>query len=331
MSEPILAPEEIEALMAEVAPDEQTEAMFASLPPVIQPESVEPYHFEGGDEDSPERYPMFVNLQERLVEMLDEQWDELFTRDISVQVASLHSMLYKDVITSENAQVYFVFEAENFGRMMLCFDTALIVAFVDAMLGGEGEASDNPQTLSAVEMRLSERIAAKLSNTLSELWEPVHPMSFSMYKLDDDPQFLAVTGAMEKCFSCYFDIKLSDDLAGQMSIHYPRPFLEPIMDMLRVTISDDSTADTDTEWLHALNQRLAETPAPLRFELGSCQVDIGSFLKMKPGDFLPFSTRSTDPCTLWIDDIPLFLAKPGEQNGVLAAEIIEPVGNGGIT
>ncbi|MDX8405938.1 MAG: FliM/FliN family flagellar motor switch protein [Mariprofundus sp.] len=330
MSEPILAPEEIEALMAEVAPDEKTEAIFASLPPIKQPEHAESYQFEASDEDSPERYPMFVNLQERLIEMLDEQWDELFSRDVEIQLASMQSMLYKDVIATDNAQVYFVFDSEGYGRMLLAFDTTLIVAFVDAMLGGEGEANDNPQTLSAVEMRLSERIAEKLCKTLSELWEPVHPLTFTLFKLDDDPQFLAVTGATEKCFSTFFDVKLSEELSGQLSIHYPRPFLDPILDVLRVTISDD-TSDGDSEWMQALMQQLSETPASLRFELGRCQVNIGSFLEMKPGDFLPFSTRSSDPCSLWVDDISLFQAKPGEQGGRLAAEIIDPVQPGGIS
>jgi len=330
MSEPILAPEEIEALLAEVAPDEHTEAMFASLPPVKQPEHVKPYHFETNDDESPERYPMFVNLQERLVEILDEQWRELFKRDVSVQVERLESLLYKDIIASNTPQVYFVFEADVYGRMLVTFDTALIVAFVDAMLGGHGEACDNPQTLSAVELRLSERIGEKIGKTLSELWQPVFPLDFALHKLDYDPQFLAVTGAMEKCFSAFFDIKLNEELNGKMGIYYPRSVLEPMLDVLRVTVTDDA-ADTDDEWTESLTQRLSQTPAALRFELGRCLINIGAFLEMKPGDFLPISTRANDPCSLWIDEIPLFQARPGEKDGRLAAEIIEPAKPGGIS
>ena len=85
----MLAPEGIEDLMAEVRPSEHSDVMFATLPPIKQPEKVDKFLFAGSDEDSPERYPMFVNLQERLVEMLDEQWKELFRRDISVHVREL--------------------------------------------------------------------------------------------------------------------------------------------------------------------------------------------------------------------------------------------------
>jgi len=330
MSEPILAPEEIQALMAEVAPSEHAEALFASLPPIKQPEHVDAFHFDNSDEDSPERYPMFVNLQERLVEMLDEQWDELFKRDISIQLSGLDNSVYKDLITVDKAQVYFVFEVEGYGRMMLTFDTAIIVAFVDAMLGGDGESTDSPKTLSPVELRLSERIAEKMASLLSNLWAPVHTLAFRPYKLDYDPQFLAVTGAMEKCFSAYFEAKLSDDLTGQLGVHYPRPFLEPMLELLRVTLSDEPT-ETDTEWSDSLMHCISQTPANVCFELGRCQIDIGAFLALKAGDFLPLKTRSTDPCSLWIEDIPMFQARAGEKDGVLAAEIIKPIHPGGLS
>ncbi|MBN4077211.1 FliM/FliN family flagellar motor switch protein [Mariprofundus ferrooxydans] len=330
MSEPILAPEEIEALMAEIEPREQTDAMFASLPPMPQPEQVDSFHFDHVDEDSPERYPMFVNLQERLVEMLDEQWDELFKRDISVKLNKLESSIYKELITGEHPQVYFVFEVLDYGRMMVTFDTSLIVAFVDAMLGGDGEASDDPISLSPVELRLSERIADKVGQTLCKLWKPVHELDFQMFKLDHDPQFLAVTSAMEKCFSSYFDVKLSDDLTGRLGVHYPRAFLEPMLENLRVSVSDEPTG-ADSEWSDNLMQRIAQTSANVCCELGRCHIDIGTFLALKPGEFLPLKTRASDPCSLWVENVPMFQARAGEREGLLAVEIISPIQQGDIS
>jgi len=328
MSEPILAPEEIEALMANVGPTEHAEAMFAALPPIRQPEQVEAFQFDNSDDDSPKHYPMFVNLQQRLIEMLDEQWDEIFKRDITIQINRMESSIYKDIISTDAPNVYFVLEVESYGRIMLTFDTSIIVAFVDAMLGGEGESSDSPQTLSPVELRLAERIADKLANSLSSLWAPVHALAFKTYKLDYDPQFLAVTSAMETCFSTYFDIKLSEQLSGQMGIHYPRPFLEPMIELLRVAISDEPS-ESDSEWTHALTTRIAQTPVDVRFELGRCHIEIGTFLTLKPGDAIPLKTRTSDPCSLWVEDIPMFQARPGEKDGVLAAEIIETIHPGG--
>ncbi|MDX8390855.1 MAG: FliM/FliN family flagellar motor switch protein [Mariprofundaceae bacterium] len=328
MSEPILAPEEIEALMAEVAPSEQAEAMFASLPPMPQPEQVEKYNFDNANEDSPERYPMFVNLQERLVEILDEHWDEVFRRDITVQLEKLENSVYRELITVDHPQVYFVFEVEDSGRMMITFDTAMIVAYVDAMLGGDGESSGQPEVLSPVEMRLSDRIAKKLAKTLCSLWQPVHPLDFKVFKIDHDPQFLAMTSAMEKCFSSYFDIKLNDDLTCQMGVHYPHTFLDPMLETLRVAVSDEPTS-ADNEWSDSLINQISKTPADVCFEVARCHLDIGAFLALTPGDFLPLSIRASDPCSIWVENIPMFHARAGEKDGALAAEILDPIHNGG--
>ncbi|MDX8408109.1 MAG: FliM/FliN family flagellar motor switch protein [Mariprofundaceae bacterium] len=321
MSEPVLAPEEIEALMAEVGPAEHSEALFATLPPVAQPEQVEDFKFGDNEDDGPDKYPMFVNLHERLIEILDEQWDELFKRDTTLEVQGMEAQTYKNIIANEDPLAYFVFKSDTDQRMMLTFDIRLIVAFVDAMLGGDGEAAGDIVALSAVEMKLSQRIAAKLGATLCELWQPVHPMAFDVFKIDTDPQFLAVTSAKETCFTVNISVMLSEDLQGSVSLHYPMPFLDPVLEKLRVTVSDEPR-DVDAEWSEALWQRITETPTPLRFELDQCSIDIGTFLSLKPGDFLPITKRKNDPCTLWVSDIPMFQARPGEQDGMLAAELL---------
>jgi flagellar motor switch protein FliM len=103
-----------------------------------------------------------------------------------------------------------------------------------------------------------------------------------------------------------------------------------MLEMLRVTLSDEPT-ETDTEWTNTLMQRIAQTPADVRFELGRCQIDIGAFLALKPGDYLPLKKRAADPCSLWIEDIPMFQARPGEQDGALAAEITKPIHPGDLS
>ncbi|MCF6209060.1 MAG: hypothetical protein L3J61_06755, partial [Ghiorsea sp.] len=141
--EPILAPEEIDALMQAVAPSEQAHALLATLPPVPQPETVEDFDFASVESDNgPERYPLFFNLQQRLTESLNEQWDETFQRDVSLSSEGIDERLYQEIIddNEETKQVFFVYEVDGFGRMMVSIELPLVVAYIDAMLGGKGEA-----------------------------------------------------------------------------------------------------------------------------------------------------------------------------------------------
>ena len=328
-NKPVLEPEEIDALMASMAPDEQAEAMFASLPPLIQPQSVEAYDFSVGGDAGPGKYPLFVNVQERLVETMNEQWGDVFKREVTITNESMTQKRYLEIIGEEKSRVYFAYTVEGHGRMMLAFETSLIVAYVDAMLGGTGEAyGENHESLSPVEHRLAERIAGSVEKLLEEKWKPVHEMDFHLFKLETDPQFLSVAGAGDDCFVIDFEIKLDESMKGIFTLCYPRAFLEPILDNLRSTVSDDAMA-VDEEWEAEMGRAMESVPLSIRVELGTCTMDIGKFLKLSPGDLLPLSKGEQEPAVLWIGAMPMFDVMAGSQDGKLAIEIMNDSNHGG--
>jgi len=327
--EPILAPEEIDALMQAVAPHEHAQALLATLPPIAQPEHVEDFDFASAIEDGPDRYPLFNNLQQRLAEALKEQWTDVFKREISVGSSQIERRIYQDILQDDvkTPQVFFVYDVEGFGRMMVACDLALIVAYIDAMLGGHGEVfGEASDVLSPVELGLSKRISTSFEKLLENMWKPVKDMKFSLLKLEVDPQFLAVASSTDPCFSVQYEIKTSEELRGAFNIHYPRSFLEPVLDSLRSAISDEPAA-LDEEWESTLQQSIEQVPLSLRLELGQCHLDIKAFLSLRAGDFLPLSKSEQEPSTLWVGSIPMFQVMPGSQDGMLAAELMEKLTN----
>ncbi len=321
--EPILAPEEIDALMQAVAPSEQAHALLATLPPVAQPESVEDFDFASVESDNgPERYPLFFNLQQRMTESLNEQWDETFQRDVELSSEGIDERLYQEIIedNKETKQVFFVYEVDGFGRMMVTIELPLVIAYIDAMLGGMGESfGDDANDLTPVEQSLAQRIGTGLEKLLLHMWKPVAVMKHHLSKLDTEPQFLAVTPVTDPCFSVKFGVKASDDLQGFVHLHYPRTFLEPVLESLRTSISDD--LGNDPEWEQQLQKSIEQVPLTVRLELGQCQLSIKQFLGLRTGDFLPLRKSASDPAMLWVSSTPMFEAMPGSQDGLLAAEL----------
>ncbi|MDX8409109.1 MAG: FliM/FliN family flagellar motor switch protein [Mariprofundales bacterium] len=326
MNGPVLDPEEIQALMATVDSDETTDALLSTLPPLLQPEHVEPFNFLSDDEGGPQRYPLFVNLQERFGENIKDMFSDLFQHDVSIVFENMTQKTYRDIVRDERKQVFFAFEVEGLGRMMVAIDIHLIVAAIDAMLGGEGEATEEEiSVLSPVEKRLAERIATMLDRQLEMLWMPVQRVDFKLYKLDTDPQFLAVAGSNDACFSAEFAAQWHDDATESfIELHYPRAFLEPIMEILRATVSDEPVS-VDDEWTASMEESLKTIPVNLQLNMGYCTMTIGEFLAIKAGDSLPFTAQEGDPATLCIERLPLFQARAGSQDGMLAAELLDAI------
>jgi len=325
--EPILAPEEIEALMEAVVPSEEADALFATLPDIQQPENVEPFNFESSGENGPERFPLFVTLQRRATEELKEQWGETFQRDVLLDGASIQQRSYKDIVDEDktNPQVFFIYDVKGFGRMVVAFDLPLVVAYIDAMLGGQGETFEEGSVdLSPVEMKLAMRIGKMLEKIIEYMWAPVHEMKYTLFKIEVEAQFLGVASLPDMCFSVPFTTELSETLKGTINFHYPRSFLEPVLDSLRTAASDDACVE-DEVWDNDLEKSLSNVPLTARLEFGQCQLNIKQFLSLRPGDFLPLSKSENDPATLWLSRTPMFEAMPGSQDGVLAAEILSPL------
>lgn len=326
---PVLEPEEVAALMENIAPDEEAQAIFATLPPIPQPEHVEAFNFENEGPEGPERYPLFGSVQERMAEALKDSWREIFQRQIDLGAGNITMTHYEEAIEPDKPNAYLVFAHPDFGLMLVVISINLAVAYVDALLGGNGEAyGEGAKMLSPVEKRLCERLAQEIKHIMETAWKPVFPMEFTLRKIEVDPQFLGVAANHDLCFSTTYHIKLDDNLEGDIVFHFPRAFLDPILERLRSN-DQDKPASVDDEWSLQLRDGLQGTPLTLRLEMGSLQINVAHFLALKSGDQLPLSKRETDMVELWVESEPMFRAIAGQTNGWLAAEIKEPYHHGG--
>jgi len=320
--EPILAPEEIDALMQAVAPSEQAQAMLATLPPVEQPELVEDYDFSGQGDNGPERYPLLYSLQSRMTEELKEHWSEVFRREILLSGEGIELLTYQEILNDDEVnRVFLVYDVDGFGRMMITCEIRLLISYIDAMLGGSGEAFEKgAHVLSPVEQTLALRVGKVFEGQLLSMWEPVSHMPFSLQKIETESQFLSVAGGSDPCFSITHAVKIADDFVGNIKLHFPRTFLEPVLDSLRSANSDDPTVK-DSEWESLLQKSIEQVPLTVRLELGQCNLNIKQFLALRSGDFLPLRKSENEPSTLWVSSSPMFEAMPGSQDGNLAAEL----------
>ncbi len=328
MNEPILNPEEVSALLHTVAPQERANALLRTLPPMSQPRQVESFGFGGNQIAGPENYPMFSNLhQQPLAELITERWQSAFGHEIPVFFKEMLEQSYLDILDADIPRIYFTLEASGSGSMLAVLDTQLAVSYIDAMLGGNGDISDRDDvSLTMVEHRLAERIAESIGHILTRLWQPVRRIQFSLGRMDTDPMALALTAEDVNCFSVSYVIVLGEEVRGELSVHYPLPFLEPMLEAMR-TQERVKPRKVDQQWTRELRLAIDQVPLQIRLEMGHCHMYVKDFMYMKPGDMLPLTVPEDEPATVWIESIPAFYARPGAQKGMLAAEILDPVTN----
>ena len=325
MSEPVLNPEEVADLLEEVSTDEINDALFSSLPDIPQPENAEVYEF-GSKDDGPDRYPLFKGVQERTLKDWREAWSDLFKKEVEMSELETSYKIYGEEIAGRDRTVFFSFECENLGRMMVCVDIPVIISCVDSMLGGDGEIDlEDVELLSPVEQKLSIRISNQIEGFLEGSWAPIEKLDFKVHKIDTDPQFLSVAAASEKMFGMSGTIKLNSMVSGKIDVFYPRTFIEPLLDLLRSSDSTDDSTQDDPEWNDILTKALNTIDLEMVVDLGSTRITIADFLELNSGDEIALNTNESNPLVGKIRGHELYELSIGEKDGQIMGEITKEI------
>jgi len=321
---PVLAPDEIAALMAGMGPEEEAQALFASLPPMPQPKNVEKISLEQMAANSPAQSPDFVKLHELLTEALNERWLQPLNEEAAIEMSGMNSETYGEILNSEDHRVYCIFPCGSSGNVMMVLDIPVAVGLIDLMLGGLAKAIDTDiSSLSRVEQRLCQRLAKSIGDILGETWQTVSDTSFELSLIETRKDFLEVASDRDPFTSIRYQINLNESLQGKMTIHYPLTMLEPLLETMRSSQEEDLLPDDD--WMNRMRLATDQLPLTLRLELGSCRLTIREFLNISTGDIIPLGVAEKEAVKLWVESVPMFLAMPGHRNGALAAEIIKPI------
>ena len=325
MNEPVLNEGEIKALLGAIAPEEEASALLASLPQMLQPEHVDAFEFHEEEKSSLDDYPRFSQMHDRFTEALMMNWKAIFTQSISVFFKETVESTYFEVLDSDEPRVYFTLEATGLGSVLVILDKALVVSYIDALLSGGGEVMpDEETTMTPLELKLAERIASSTAAMLAELWNPIIKLDFQLKQTDMDPMNLLMTGDDELVFTVTNVIVLGDDVRGDITLCYPFSFLEPMLITMR-SQARESSGSVDEEWNSQLKSSILHSPIELRLELTRCTVRVQDFIDFKIGDFLPIKLPEREPAKLWIDRYQSYLATPGQQDGMLAAEVLDTI------
>ena len=318
-----LEPEEVKDLLNEFSSEEIGEAAMSSLPELTQPNPEDISDFSFGDEENgPDKYPLFLGVQERTIKDWRETWSELFNKEIDIKDSNIINTSYLEMINEPEKMVYFSFDCDGLGRMLVAVEMNLIVSAVNSMLGGDGEVNtESASSLSPVEFKLSRRISKQIERFMEDSWAPIKELDFKPNKIDTEHQFLAVAGNNEKVFGSSAKVAISESVVGTIRIAYPISFIEPILDTLRINDQGDDLALSDPEWDKSLRDAVNDIEVTLTVELGRIVLKIHEFLNLKEGDFLDVKKKQGDILLAKIRDSNVFEVTVGDKDGTLVAEI----------
>jgi len=127
----------------------------------------------------------------------------------------------------------------------------------------------------------------------------------------------------------HFNIRLGNELCGQMRLIIPYLTLEPLRERFKALVTIIQGANSWTDQL--AHEALAMDSLAIACS-GHINMTIRKILNLQPGDIIDLQYNPDQPLTILIEDQPLFQAIAGERNGKKAFHITGRHGNrvGGI-
>lgn len=275
-----------------------------------------------------ERLPMLEIVFDRLVRLMTTSLRNFTSDNVEVSLDNISSIRFGDYLNSiPLPAILAVFRAEeldNYG--LLTVDSNLIYSIVDVLLGGRrGTAAmrieGRPYT--TIERVLVQRMIEVVLHDLKSAFEPLHPVNFSLDRLETNPRFAAIARPANAAILVKLRIDM-EDRGGRIELLLPYATLEPIRKMLLQQFMGEKFG-RDNIWEGHLATELWTTQMEVRAVLDEQQVPLSRVLNMQIGDTLMLNATPDSLVELRAGAIPLTRGRMGRRNHAIAVRAEAPL------
>ncbi len=308
-----------------------SEVGVPDVKPAASPVKIKPvvtYDFKHPNRVSKDQIRTLENLHSNLARLLAASFSTLQRAVVETDIAFVDQTTYAEFIMSlSNPSCSYVFTIEPLGGpAILDFSLPVAYSFIDRQFGGKGTTPmGESRTLTSIERSVMSKVVQRTMEDLETTWEALIKIQVSDAELETNPEFMQVAAPSDTVILIAFEVN-SQHASGLVNLCYPFFTLEPVMNLLNVqSWVNRERGRRDSERQHRLNQ-LKSVRAEVRVVLGRAAVSAEKVAGLQEGDLLVLDTRIDDPGVVFVENLPVFLARPGaSRRGQYAVELLRAI------
>lgn len=272
------------------------------------------------------RVPALEAINERLAAAMQLSFFKLLRREITVTGEPVR--MQKWVEYSESLPVptslCIVRSDDQDTIFLLAMDADLLFELVDAYFGGRGGAKrkGDSSEFTPTEMRVARSTVERVLTDMQEAWSVFRPMSFSVQRLETNPQFAAIGASADPVYVSRFRMELNGH-GGEFNVVLPSSMVDPVRHLVNVGSPRERDKNKDY-WNAALHDDVRNASVTLRTVLAETNICLGDLLSMQEGDVIPIDVPEL--ARVYAGDSPVLEGKFGVSNGRNAIKVIHATG-----
>src|SRR6202521_3751097 len=275
-----------------------------------------------------ERLPMLEIVFDRLVRILTTSLRNFTSDNVEVSLDNITSIRFGDYLNSiPLPAILAVFRAEqldNYG--LFTVDSNLIYSIVDVLLGGRRGSSamrieGRPYT--TIERTLVQRMIEVILQDMSQAFEPLAPVNFSLDRLETNPRFAAIARPANAAILVKLRIDM-EDRGGRTELLLPYATLEPIRKLLLQQFMGEKFG-RDSIWESHLASELWSTRVEIDAILDEQVMSLNKIMNFEVGQTVMLNATPDSKIQLRCGGVPLLTGRMGRVGSSVAVRVDEAI------
>ncbi|MEX2216412.1 MAG: flagellar motor switch protein FliM [Phycisphaeraceae bacterium] len=330
----VLDQNEVDALLAAVDTDNVDSAsegpslrIFSRKRTNIGELEVRPYDFKRPERVSKDQMRALENLHEAFSRNFGASLSGFLRTIIECKVATIEQMTFSEFTHSlPNPTSFNLLIPEPLeGNMCLEISPLIIYPIIDRLLGGSNADLFIPQRpLTAIEMRLVNKILSRAITCLQEAWANVVQLTMRQGESESNPQLVQIVPPNEVVVVIGFELKMGGR-AGTMSLCIPYNVIEPVVEKLssQTWAAYKRGKGAGVNRSRVANQ-LDSAKVELTAELARTTIKLSELMNLEVGDIVLTEKPASAPLTLMVEGKRKYIGQIGQFKGNRAFKVVRP-------
>lgn len=244
-------------------------------------------------------------------------------KSVEIKKVGARSYKFDDFLqTLQSPSCMAIFKIEPLkGAALISFDSCLVLALVDSLLGGTGSSkvSTVNRMFTSIELRLVERIVKDMLQDFEKAWAPLYATHMSLLRMEMNPRLVNIVPPEYQIVTMSLKIQI-EEISGNVVFAIPYMTIDPIREKLKAGMQFDLMA-IDPQWSSRLSTGLLGAPLNISVEMGNAGISLRELLDLAPGDTIMLDKACTSEMTIKVEGVSKYLGVPGIHHGNKAIQI----------
>lgn len=331
----VLDQSEVDALLAAVDAGDVTMGdssdatqVFSRCNRIAAEVEIRPYDFKRPERVSKDQMRALENLHEGFSRNFGAALSGFLRTIMEVKVTNIEQMTFSEFTHSlPNPTCFNLMTCEPLeGNMCLEISPLIIYPVIDRLLGGSNADLFIPhRPLTAIEMRLVNKIIDRAMVALKDAWSDILKIEFKLQESESNPQLVQIVPPNEVVVVVGFELKMGGR-AGTMSFCIPYNVIEPVIDKLsNQTWAAYRQSRRDTHLRKRVASKLDQAKLTVTCILADTTIKLTDLRNLQVGDMILTEKSATKPLTLTIGDRRKYIGHLGQFKGNRAFKVLRPI------